>query len=68
MANVLTAKFADEEVHIYLVHKNDICEFSICCDDSEREQLKQRLSERAEIELTFEGKRVGTAKITEVIL
>ncbi len=66
--NVLTAKFADEEVHIYFVHKNDICEFSICCDDSEREQLKQRLSERAEIELTFEGKRVGTAKITEVIL
>ncbi len=65
--NVLTAKLADGEVHIYLVHKSDICEFSICCEDNEREQLKQQLSECAELELTFEGKRVGTAKVTEVI-
>lgn len=66
--NVLTAKLADGEVHLYLVHKSDICEFSICCEDNKREQLKQRLSECAELELTFEGKRVGKAKITEVIL
>ena len=64
--NVLTAKLADGEVHIYLVRKNDSYEFSICCEDGEREQLKQRLSECAELELTFEGRRVGTAKITEV--
>ena len=64
--NVLTAKLADGEVHIYLVRKNDSYEFSICCEDGEREQLKQHLSECAELELTFEGKRVGTAKITEV--
>lgn len=65
--NVLTAGLADGKVHIYLVRKSDNYEFSICCEDNEREQLKQRLSERAELELTFEGKRVGTAKITEVI-
>lgn len=65
--NVLTAKLDDGEVHIYLVRKNDNYEFSICCDDCEREQLKQRLSECAELELTFEGKPVGTAEITEVI-
>lgn len=65
--NVLTAKLADGEVHIYLVRKNENYEFSICCEDGEREQLKQRLSECAELELTFEGKRVGTANITEVI-
>lgn len=64
--NVLTAKLDDGEVHIYLVRKNDSYEFSICCEDGEREQFKQRLSECAELELTFEGKRVGTAKITEV--
>lgn len=65
--NVLTTKLADGEVHIYLVRKSDNYEFSICCEDNEREQLKQRLSECAELELTFEGKHVGTAKITEVI-
>lgn len=65
--NVLTAKLADGEVHIYLVHKKENYEFSICCEDSEREQLKQRLSECAELELTFEGKPVGKAEITEVI-
>lgn len=65
--NVLTAKLDDGEVHIYLVRKNDSYEFSICCEDGEREQFKQRLSECAELELTFEGKRVGTAEITEVI-
>lgn len=65
--NVLTAKLADGDVHIYLVRKSDNYEFSICCEDNEREQLKQRLSEHTELELTFEGKRVGTAKITEVI-
>lgn len=61
--NVLTAKLANEEIHIYLVRKNDSYEFSICCENGEREQFKQRLSECAELELTFEGKRVGTAKI-----
>ncbi|MDE7362294.1 MAG: hypothetical protein K2N38_10220 [Oscillospiraceae bacterium] len=66
--NVLTVKLDDGEVHIYLVHKADNCEFSICCEDDEREQIKQRLSECAELELTFEGKRVGTAEILEVIL
>ena len=65
--NVLTAKLDDGEVHIYLVHKNENYEFSICCEDDEREQLKQRISECAELELTFEGKRVGTANIMEVI-
>ncbi|MDE7362296.1 MAG: hypothetical protein K2N38_10230 [Oscillospiraceae bacterium] len=61
--NVLTAKLADGEVHIYLVRKADNCEFSICCEDGEREQLKQRLSECTELELTFEGRRVGTTEI-----
>lgn len=65
--NVLTAKLDDGEVHIYLVRKTDSYEFSICCEDGERERFKQRLSECAELELTFEGKRVGMAKITEVI-
>lgn len=61
--NVLTAKLADGEVHIYLVHKNDNYEFSICCEDDEREQLKNRLSECTELELTFEGKPIGMAEI-----
>lgn len=64
--NVLTAKLADGEVHIYLVRKTDSYDFSICCEDGERKQLKQRLSEYAKLELTFEGKPVGTAEITEV--
>lgn len=65
--NVLTAKTDNVEIHLYLVRKTDNYEFSICCEDSEREQLKQSLSECVELELTFEGKRVGTAKITGVI-
>ncbi|MBD5130391.1 MAG: hypothetical protein HDT43_10815 [Ruminococcaceae bacterium] len=63
--NVLAAKLADGEVHIYLVHKNGNYEFSICCEDGEREQLKNRISEYTELELTFEGKPVGKAEVVQ---
>ncbi len=65
--NVFSVRLGGDDIHLYLVRKNGCCEFSICCADNERERLKQRLSECSELELTFEGKCVGTAEILEVI-
>ncbi|MCM1166901.1 MAG: hypothetical protein NC299_05860 [Lachnospiraceae bacterium] len=65
--NVLSARLDGGEIHMYLIHKRDGYEFSICCGDGERAEIKRLLSERSELELAFEGKRVGTAAITEVI-
>lgn len=64
--NVFSVRLGGDKIHIYLVRKNDCCEFSVCCEDKERERLKRRLSECSELELSFEGKRVGTAEFLEV--